>query len=150
MFGEGWHCSEVVFLLGIQAWAKEVDPRLVRLGSGFGGGIGDRGDVCGAISGGVMALGLLHGRTDLGGGHCAAEAMSREYRDRFVDVNGFVNCREHTGGVFDRTTRRSCTRVVMRAVDALLDILEENAHVASPWRRETIRPFERAKKGDAS
>ena len=30
--------------------------------TGFGGGVGRMGDICGALSGGVMAVGLKHGR----------------------------------------------------------------------------------------
>jgi C_GCAxxG_C_C family probable redox protein len=34
-----------------------------RIATGFGGGIGKQGEVCGAVSGGVMVIGLLRGRT---------------------------------------------------------------------------------------
>jgi C_GCAxxG_C_C family probable redox protein len=44
--------------LGIQ------DSLLPRLATGFGGGIGRKGSLCGALTGSVMAIGMKMGRTD--------------------------------------------------------------------------------------
>jgi len=143
MFGGGSHCSEIVFLLAMKAWARQVDPDLVRMASGFGGGIGEGGDLCGCVTGGVMAIGLLHGRTEVGEDDPPAYGLSRAFRDRFVEANGFLQCRDYTGGVFNRQTRRKCTQVVMRALDILLDILAENRSTPSHWARDELRPFVR-------
>ena len=35
-----------------------------RIATPFGGGIGGRGEVCGAVTGAVMAIGLKHGREE--------------------------------------------------------------------------------------
>jgi C_GCAxxG_C_C family probable redox protein len=40
------------------------DSALPQLASGFGGGIGHKGSVCGALTGSVMAIGMKMGRTD--------------------------------------------------------------------------------------
>jgi C_GCAxxG_C_C family probable redox protein len=40
------------------------DSLLPRLATGFGGGIGHKGSVCGALTGAVMAIGMKMGRTD--------------------------------------------------------------------------------------
>ncbi len=58
---EGFLCSESVLMalgecLGV---FNEVIPRIA---TGFGAGIGRRGEVCGALAGGVMGLGLRFGR----------------------------------------------------------------------------------------
>jgi len=47
---------------GVQEYAElgGLDPEVgLRLASGFGGGLGCLGDTCGAVSGAVMAIGLL-------------------------------------------------------------------------------------------
>ena len=44
--------------LGIQ------DSIIPRLASGFGGGIGGKGSLCGAFTGSIMAIGMKMGRTD--------------------------------------------------------------------------------------
>lgn len=40
------------------------DPLLPRLASGFGGGIGRKGSLCGAFTGAIMAIGMKMGRVD--------------------------------------------------------------------------------------
>ena len=44
--------------LGIQ------DSIIPRLATGFGGGIGRKGSLCGAFTGSIMAIGMKMGRTD--------------------------------------------------------------------------------------
>jgi C_GCAxxG_C_C family probable redox protein len=39
------------------------DELIFKAATGFGGGVGRMGDICGALSGGVMAIGLQYGRT---------------------------------------------------------------------------------------
>jgi len=40
------------------------DPLLPRLASGFGGGIGRKGSLCGAFIGAIMVIGMKMGRVD--------------------------------------------------------------------------------------
>ena len=54
LFASGLNCSQAVF----QSAAGVEDPELMAMAKAFGGGIGGSKCLCGAISGGVMALGL--------------------------------------------------------------------------------------------
>jgi C_GCAxxG_C_C family probable redox protein len=54
LFASGLNCSQAV----LQAAAGVEDPELMAMAKAFGGGIGGSKCLCGAISGGVMALGL--------------------------------------------------------------------------------------------
>jgi C_GCAxxG_C_C family probable redox protein len=54
LFASGLNCAQAVF----QAAAGVEDPDLMEMAKAFGGGIGGSKCLCGAISGGVMALGL--------------------------------------------------------------------------------------------
>ena len=57
-FTSGLNCSQAV--LAEYAELGGLDPEVgLRLASGFGGGLGCLGDTCGAVSGAVMAIGLL-------------------------------------------------------------------------------------------
>ena len=59
-FGQGYACSQSVFL----AFAADfgLSPALAsQVASGFGGGIGRTGRLCGAVSGAIMAIGLKYG-----------------------------------------------------------------------------------------
>jgi len=57
-------CSEAVLYTIQRILGHPLPVEIVRLASGFGGGIGDSGNVCGALAGGVMALGLAFGRSE--------------------------------------------------------------------------------------
>jgi len=59
--GKGFHSSQTVLHV-VQDLLGEEDEAAVRMMGGFGGGIGGMGSVCGAIIGGVAALGLTRGK----------------------------------------------------------------------------------------
>jgi C_GCAxxG_C_C family probable redox protein len=50
--------------LSFKDYLKIKDSALPQLASGFGGGIGHKGSICGALTGAVMAIGMKMGRTD--------------------------------------------------------------------------------------
>jgi len=59
-------CSEAVLTTVNELVGEEMPPEMVKLASGFPVGIGKSKCLCGAVSGGVMALGLKYGRTEPG------------------------------------------------------------------------------------
>ena len=96
-FDEGNNCAEAV--LRTFAADSGLEAEVVRLATGFGGGMGRAGDVCGALSGAVMALGLRFGRLE-GDDEAAKErcyAATAELRERFRAACGAVDCRDLTG-----------------------------------------------------
>jgi len=54
LFDSGLNCTQSV----LQAIIGVDDPQLMKMAEAFGGGIGGTKCLCGAVSGGVMALGL--------------------------------------------------------------------------------------------
>ena len=68
-----------------------------QIASGFAGGIGNTGSVCGAVVGGVMAIGLKLGRADTMEGMLQNLGVAREFRRRFEEEMGEIGCRELTG-----------------------------------------------------
>ena len=70
----------------------------IRLGCAFGGGMGRTGQMCGAITGALMVLGLAHGGT--AADPAAREktyAVTRELWSRFQGRHGSLVCRELLG-----------------------------------------------------
>ena len=60
-FKEGFNCSQS--LLATFADQFKLDAELAfKLANGFGGGMGRKQEVCGAVSGAIMVLGLKYGR----------------------------------------------------------------------------------------
>ena len=54
LYDGGYNCTQAV----LQATTGRSDPELLAMAEAFGGGIGTSGCLCGAVPGGVMALGL--------------------------------------------------------------------------------------------
>jgi C_GCAxxG_C_C family probable redox protein len=57
-FGEGYSCSESLFLVSLRFLEKPEE--LVWVAAGFGGGMYNK-DLCGFLTGGIMAIGLSSG-----------------------------------------------------------------------------------------
>ncbi len=86
-------CSEAVFLVANEYLDRPVPDEMVRLASGFPVGIGLAGCVCGAVSGGVMALGIKYGRSMPAAQTPGMFAASKELHDRFKARRKCVCCR---------------------------------------------------------
>ena len=56
-FQDGYSCSQSVFSALAERW--NISPEVsLRVAAGFGGGIGRSAGICGAVTGGIMSLGL--------------------------------------------------------------------------------------------
>lgn len=86
-------CSEAVFLVANEFLGRPVPEEMVRLASGFPVGIGGAGCTCGALSGGVMALGIKYGRSEAGAKTPGMFEAARELHDRFRERRGSTCCR---------------------------------------------------------
>ena len=138
LFLEGYNCAQAVFCafrgqtgLGLEAAA--------RLASSFGGGIGRLREVCGAVSGALLALGMLQGYDDPQDAAAKAAHYQRvqELARRFREKNGTIVCREllkdvptTPGGIPEARTpefyqRRPCLRLVGESAAILEEMLAE-------------------------
>lgn len=90
-FAQGFNCSQSVFC----AFASKLgiaEETALKLASPFGGGVAHQGDVCGAVSGALMALGL-------GRGSASVDQKDETYRlaedfiQRFHERHGSILCR---------------------------------------------------------
>ena len=86
-------CSEAVFLVANEFLGHPVPDEMVRLASGFPVGMGMAGCACGALTGGVMALGLRYGRSTPGAATPGMFDAARELHDRFRARRRTVCCR---------------------------------------------------------
>jgi C_GCAxxG_C_C family probable redox protein len=90
-------CAEAVFVVLNQALRGGLRPEAAQqLVSGFGEGMGG-GCICGALSGGTLALGLFNGSSIPGlRDNKPVMASSRQLHDRFKTRFGFTCCRKLT------------------------------------------------------
>jgi C_GCAxxG_C_C family probable redox protein len=61
MKAQGFYCSQILMKLGLELQGKE-NPDLVRAAHGLAGGLGFSGELCGALTGGAILLGLYAGK----------------------------------------------------------------------------------------
>lgn len=93
----GYNCAEAVFG-GVARAACAAEPPL-RVATGFGGGLGRTGSVCGAVTGAIMAFGWLRGRTSPEDKETYARCslLVRQFLADFGAAHGTVQCSELTG-----------------------------------------------------
>ena len=77
-------------------------PLIPRMASAFGGGMGGLGSVCGAVSGALIAIGLVHGRDEPWQPRDQVYALAQQVYHGFQQEMGSTICRELTG--LDLTT----------------------------------------------
>ncbi len=95
-----FYCSEAVVKSVLDATGIDYPKEAVAMASGFPVGIGGAECVCGALSGGVMALGFLYGRTEGGSPKVAkAMAVSNQLHNLFIKRNRITCCRVLTRGM---------------------------------------------------
>lgn len=95
LFLQGYNCAQAVFTAFAEETGMPVD-RALKLASSFGGGMGGMREVCGAVSGMLMAAGCLYGY-DAPNDPAAKKAhyaRVRELAEEFRARNGSVICRE--------------------------------------------------------
>lgn len=90
-------CQSIILTYGPQfGLPKEVG---FRLGTGFVGGPARHGEVCGAVSGAIMVIGLAHGMIDESDIKASGKTyeLVNQFIKRFLKKNCFIKCRELLG-----------------------------------------------------
>jgi len=136
-FDEGYACSQSVF----SAYAPlfNLDPELaLRIAAPFAGGMGLMGEVCGAVTGAFMVLGLKAGNT-LAQDRASKERaydLARAFAQRFRARHGSILCRELLGCAIDTAEGLQaararglfielCPRLVQDSAEIVAELLEE-------------------------
>lgn len=131
-FSSGYNCSQSSF----SALADELGLPLdlaFRLAAPFGGGIGRQGEVCGAASGALMALGLrFSGPTPDNAAKAQVYEAAAEFMRRFEARTGAIRCRDLIDadmttpeGLADARGRKVFTTLCPAFVAAAVEIAEE-------------------------
>jgi C_GCAxxG_C_C family probable redox protein len=128
----GLNCAERVFLTVRALVETDIPPEAVRLLTGLGGGVGGtREGICGAVSGGVAAIGLVHGRPKPPDGNRERSyEVTRDFVCQFRTAFGTTVCRELIGdllreGTAEAEERRKarCCQYTLKAVRMCLETL---------------------------
>lgn len=144
-FERDYNCAQSVLLTMQEYYGVRRSRLIPKIATAFGGGIGRRGSLCGALTGAIMAIGLKHGTSNAASKEKAYEIALKFY-DQFVRECGSPFCRELIG--YDLTNpeeleklRKSnvreekCSQFVKKAVEMLIDLEMER----SPKRQERVK-----------
>lgn len=126
-FKQGYCCSEAILKATMDIYSPETkQDNILRLASGFCGGMGDTGGPCGVFSGGIMALGHFVGRNRHTDSDRMSRKLSRIYTERLgKNANGMV-CREILEGMrFTNWNKRGCRKLTEAGAEILAGIIEE-------------------------
>lgn len=98
-FKQGYNCSQSVLYSYADDLHISKDTAL-RIANGFGAGMGRKQEVCGAVSGAIMVLGLMYGRGENEDKtkHEQTYAKVRELIDAFSKEYGTINCKQLLSG----------------------------------------------------
>ena len=132
LFLKGYNCSQAVF----GAFADELgvgEETAFKLAAPFGGGVARQREVCGAVSGMLMVLGLAEGYSTPETKEIKANHYEtvRTLCDEFKQINGSIICREilkdcNTGGKpAERTAEYYKERPCVRCVRTAAEIIEK-------------------------
>ena len=163
---QGYNCAQSVAGAFADLTGTAPEQLMAAMG-GFGGGVGgSHEELCGAVSGGVLVLSLLHPHTDGEdrAGKVRLYAQAKEFRRRFQEVFGLTRCGDllrARPGVTERNPASQrlgvtahCDNMIVTAVEILEQMLQEEPagrciqRLRGPrWRKSTpmrIRPFGRS------
>ena len=124
-FSSGYHCSEAVARSLLELVHGSADPALMKTADAFMGGIaGTQQQICGAVSGGLIVLGSLFGRTLPDEDDALLTSLCLQYLQNFES-----NCGADSLLCFKLRERRqvpSCTPYVQLAVSEALAIINQH------------------------
>ncbi len=135
---QGYGCAQAVLTTFAGDYGLEESLSL-KLATGFGSGMGRMCEVCGALTGAFMVIGLKHGKEKTDGTRYGTETettyrLVADLARKFQDKNGSIYCRELIGyNLMDPTERAkvvelglfktTCRKCILDAVELLEETL---------------------------
>jgi C_GCAxxG_C_C family probable redox protein len=118
-----YHCSEAVTLAVGEYLFSELDDTAHRISNSFSGGMGStHQETCGVLSGCMVIVGLLYGRTDSSQDDSRCLEITARCRELFHAAFGATCCEDlRNNGCGPNGT--PCSVLAERAVRVLLPIL---------------------------
>jgi C_GCAxxG_C_C family probable redox protein len=127
--GQGFHCSQILLFLGLDAQEKQ-NPDLIRAMAGLAGGVGFSGDTCGALTGAACLLALYAGRGTADEEedprlNVMINELVEWFTQEFSECYGGIHCREILADDPRNQTSR-CPKLVTQTYEKVKLLLIEN------------------------
>ncbi|MCX6556232.1 MAG: C-GCAxxG-C-C family protein [Candidatus Aminicenantes bacterium] len=100
MMVEGFNCAQSVLSVFCEDFHLDR-PTALKLATGFGAGMANQQEICGAVTGAIMAIGLKHGRSHASDLEAKEQTyfLTRELMASFKAKFGSCYCRELLPGI---------------------------------------------------
>lgn len=143
LFESGYNCAQAVFCAFVDITNMNFETA-AKVASSFGGGLGRMREVCGAVSGGSMVLGMIFGGY-APGDHESKKShyhIVQDFCARFSAETGSIICRDllagksvKPGGVPEERVpeyykKRPCSELVWLSAKIISEILKEHGKLA--------------------
>ena len=106
LFKSGYNCSQSVFAAYADIFGIDTETAL-KISCGLGGGCGRQRELCGAVSGAVLAIGMKYGTTD--GADTYGKKLSTKRCVNFL-MNSEKRTRQSCAGSFSAFLRKRKAR----------------------------------------
>jgi C_GCAxxG_C_C family probable redox protein len=134
LFSQGYNCAQSVY--GACAAGNDLsEAQRLALAAPFGGGVARQGEICGALTGALLALGEVRGdamAADPKAGRKALYERAQQLTEAFCQVHGAIVCRDLTGCILsteegqrsykERGLHQSLCSNLVASATGLLDI----------------------------
>jgi len=122
----GFHCAEAISKALTELFGQEGDGYAPKVASGFGGGIGGSHlETCGALTGGIIALGWFWGRTNPGGDKTKVYELAADFREHFVEKFGSSHCQSLLDKFGKQENMMKCKKLTAEAAGILWELLSK-------------------------
>lgn len=131
----GFNCAESVTKALCEVLGLNRE-NLVKVATPFGGGIANRGHLCGAVTGALITLGLCKGRTSSKEDRRPCNELAGRFIDEFANEFHSVLCRDIIGVSLlceegrkehkERLRNEKCCPVVKFAAERMYDLIKSS------------------------
>lgn len=125
-YNNGFHCAEAIVFTIYDVFPGKMDHGC-RAASGFCGGIGGcHQDVCGALTGGIIALGKIHGRNTGDKDISKLKFLSAELRRLFIETFNTTVCKDVIEYLKDKPEFTCCKDVTAKTTWLLYNLIKND------------------------
>jgi C_GCAxxG_C_C family probable redox protein len=124
-FQSGFNCAEAVSKAIVELYSNETHTAIPGVATGFGGGVGgSKAETCGALNGGIIAIGCIFGRKEPKDDKMAAYEFAAQFREKFIETFGSSSCRTILEGFGEQENLIECKKMTARAAGILFTMLD--------------------------
>jgi C_GCAxxG_C_C family probable redox protein len=125
-FESGLNCAETVATTIVEKYSGASSSMFPKIASAFGGGVGGtREELCGALAGGILAIGYFFGRTQPGGDVQTSKDLAATFRQRFLEQYSDTKCRAILDSLGPQENSSECKKLIANVAGMLSELFAE-------------------------